>query len=178
MAKKKSKLSAQQHLFVLGILKGLSQKEAYVQAGYKSRGAAAEANSTRLRKKEKIKRAIESAQAEAAAAVKITQQRILEEESRLAFYDPADLFDVDGSLLPVNQLPENIRRAIVGVEVTKNALGDLKFKYKFQEKGKSLDRLERIEGMFQPEKQELDLTGKIEIIDRYEPTEQEIKDSI
>ena len=76
----------------------------------------------------------------------------------LAYLDPAGLFDKKGKLLPLSKLPEEVRRAIVGFEVITQPKGALKFKYKLSDKGRSLERLERIQGMFAPEKHEI--TGK------------------
>ncbi len=58
-------------------------------------------------------------------------------------------------LLDLHKLPEDIRRAIAGLDVIRQADGSLKFKYKFSDKGRSLERLEKIEGMNAPEKHEL-----------------------
>lgn len=153
MAKKG--LTPLQERFVNNILKGMNQTDAYLAAGYKCTRSAARRNAARLMTNADIKTAIEHRRQKAAEKAEISQQRILEEESRLAFYDPKELFDKCGELKPIHQLSENIRRAIHGFEIIYTKLGDIKYKYKFADKGKSLNRLERIEGMFSPEKHEL-----------------------
>jgi hypothetical protein len=52
-------------------------------------------------------------------------------------------------------LPEKVRRAIAGIEIIRQADGGVKYKFRFSDKGRSLDRLERIQGMFAPEKHEI-----------------------
>ncbi len=151
----KQKLTAQQERFKNNILKGMDGKAAYIAAGYKARGAAAEVNASKLLRNTKVKAAIEEAQKKAAYKAEVTAERILKEEMCLAYFDPGNLVDKNGKQLPLHKLPEDVRRAIVGLEVITQPKGKLKFKYKFSDKGRSLDRLERIQGMFAPEKHEI-----------------------
>lgn len=46
----------------------------------------------------------------------LTAEKILAELSRIAFFDPKDLFDENGKLLDINKMPEDARRAIAGIE--------------------------------------------------------------
>jgi phage terminase small subunit len=151
----KLKLTAKQERFKNNILKGMDGKTAYIKAGYRARGNAAEAAASRLLRNVKVKAAIEEAQKKVAFKAEVSRQRILEEEKLLAFLNPGSLVDKNGKLLPLHMLPEETQRAIVGLEVITQPKGKLKFKYKFSDKGRSLERLERIEGMFAPEKHEI-----------------------
>jgi hypothetical protein len=123
-------------------------KTAYIEAGYRARGAAAEAAASRLLRNVKVKTVIEDTQKRAAYKAEVTAERILREEICLAYFDPAGLLDEKGKLLPPHKLPEGVRRAIVGLEVIQPPKGDLKFKYRFTDKGKSLERLSRHLGMY------------------------------
>lgn len=84
----------------------------------------------------------------------ITQDRILEEEKCLSYFDPAKLFELKtGTLIHPKDLPEYVRRAIVGLDIKelKSKKGEVKrykFKYKFSDKGKSLERVSRHLGMY------------------------------
>ncbi len=166
-AKKIGKLSIQQRRFVNNVLEGMDAKNAYIKAGYTARGKSAEASASQLLGNPKVQPLIKEVQNKANKAAEITQQRIKDEESRLAFYDLKELFDSKGTIIPPHKLPKNIRQAIHGIEIIVGPLGETKYKYKFHEKGKALERLERIEGMNQPEKHIVDLEGKIEIINSY-----------
>jgi phage terminase small subunit len=146
---KKIDLTHRQERFKNNILKGMDAKNAYIKAGYKARGAAAEVNASRLLRNAKVASAIEKAQKRAADKAEATTERILREEMRLAFFDPAGLVDENGCLLDLHKLSEDSRRAITGLEVTQQPGGGLKFKYKFSDKGKSLERLSKHLGMYE-----------------------------
>lgn len=162
-----AKLSIQQRRFVNNILEGMDHKNAYIKAGYKARGKSAEVGANQLLRNIKVQLLIKEVQNKANKAAEITHQRICDEESRLAFYDLKELFDSNGTQIPPHKLPKNIRQAIHGIEIIISPLGETKYKYKFHEKGKALERLEKIEGMFAPEKQELTFEGEVTIIDSY-----------
>jgi phage terminase small subunit len=151
----KKELTSQQERFKNNILKGMDAKAAYIAAGYKARGKSAEACATKLLGIAKVKAAIEKVQKRAADKAEISQQRILVEEGRLAFLNPQGLVNENGKLMDLHELPEDVARAIVGLDVVRQIDGSLKYKYRFTDKGKSLDRLERILGMFAPEKHEI-----------------------
>ena len=93
--------------------------------------------------------------------LKISKERILQEEACIAFFDPIDLFDKDGYLLKLHDMPEHARRALARMEVLeKGALNvdtakdgdrihwrDIIHKINFQDKGAALNRLEKVFGM-------------------------------
>ena len=89
MAKKK--LTPLQEKFVNNLLEGMHQDEAYIKAGYKAKGAAARANASRLLTNDNVKTALKERQKKAAEKVELTQERILQEEMRLAFLNPQNL---------------------------------------------------------------------------------------
>lgn len=151
----KRKLTNLQQRFVNNILKGMNQTDAYLEAGYKCTRSAARRAAARLLTNVDIKNGIEKAQKKASDAAEVTQERILREEKRLAFLDPRKLVDETGTLLPLQKIPENVARAIVGLEVIRQVDGSLKYKYRFSDKGKSLERLEKHQGMFAPMKHEI-----------------------
>ncbi len=95
-----------------------------------------------------------------------TAERILEEESALAYSDITNYLDEDG-LCPVKnlkELPAPIRRAIKSFEIVEVESEDKdgkthttkKYKLKVWDKGASLNRLQRVKGMH---KDSLKITG-------------------
>lgn len=84
-----------------------------------------------------------------------TVDRVLSEYSHIAFLDIGEAFAADGSLLPIHEMPENVRRAIAGIEVAslnidndgKGEVGKL-HKIKLLDKGKALQDLAKHLGMF------------------------------
>lgn len=55
--------------------------------------------------------------ADIAGRLGITAERVLQERSRLAFFDVRRLFRDDGSPVPVNELDADTAAAIAGLEV-------------------------------------------------------------
>ena len=51
-------------------------------------------------------------------AKSMTKERILTEEACIAFSDPGQLLEDDGSLKKIRELPEEVRRAVAGITVT------------------------------------------------------------
>ena len=120
----------------------------------KSENAAAVEASKNL-KKPKIQSYLEELNNQA-ANIGLYPGRILREEACLAFYDLRDMVDpVTGEILPLADLPEHMARAIVGMKIIKTQsikdpdLVRTEYHFKFADKGKALERLERILGMFE-----------------------------
>ena len=82
----------------------------------------------------------------------ITNDRILDEEAKLAFVDMRKMFDPEGAFLPPHYWPEEIARAVTAVDVDQrwdstNERWRYKYKIKIADKGQALKRLEAIRGM-------------------------------
>jgi phage terminase small subunit len=150
MAKKK--LTHLQERFKNNILNGMDAKNAYIKAGYKARGAAAESAASRLLRNVKVAAVIEKAQKDAAYNAEITAKRILKEEACIAFQKVGTIFELrNGTPIRPNELPEDVQRAVAGVEIIKTGAGEFKttrYKYKFWDKGRSLERISRHLGMY------------------------------
>jgi phage terminase small subunit len=150
------KLTHRQERFKNNILKGMNGKSAYIKSGYKARGAAAEVNASRLLRNDKVAAVIEKAQKRAAYNAEITAERLLKEEASIAFQIVGAIFDKNGKLIRPDELPEEVQRAIAGLEIIETESGPektVKYKYKFWDKGRSLERLEKHLGMFEKDNQ-------------------------
>jgi phage terminase small subunit len=83
----------------------------------------------------------------------ITLKRVMLEESCVAFCDPLDLFCNKGTIIAPHELPERVRRAIASIEIidtiTKAGEKQTKYKYKFWDKGKSLERISKHLGLYE-----------------------------
>ena len=155
-----NKLSVLEEKFVEGIVVGKTSTRAAIDAGYAA-GSAASAGS-RLLRKVKVKTAIEIRRASAVAAAQAetntTLARLLEELARTALCDPKDLFDAKGSMLALNEMPEDIRRAIAScnVEVTTEVVNSgakgskvakvRATKIKFWDKLRAIDEIAKLAG--------------------------------
>jgi len=97
-------------------------------------------------------RSCDKAQAKAAAKVEVTIERVLKEYARIAFADIAQAYDDSGNLLAIPHMPEDIRRALTGIEISElfgdgKAIGRLK-KVRFAQKVAALDSLAKHLGIF------------------------------
>ena len=70
-------LTDRQQVFVNNCARGSSQTDAYIDAGYKSRGASARAEASRLITKDNIKQAIQAKRAEIQAKQDITRDEVI-----------------------------------------------------------------------------------------------------
>ena len=118
----------------------LNQTQAAIRAGYSEKSARTVASETLA--KPNVKAALDKALARLNAQVEAKTERVLEEMSRAAFFDPADVVDAKGNLLPINKMPEHARRAIAGFEYGKKGR-----KIRFVDKGAMLERLAKMRGL-------------------------------
>jgi phage terminase small subunit len=82
----------------------------------------------------------------------VSKTRVLEEEAKLAFFDVRKMFDINGDILPPKYWPEDISRAASGIDIDqkwdeKNQCWQYRYKIKFNDKGRALQRLETVLGM-------------------------------
>ncbi len=108
------KLTNKQSMFVKEYLIDLNATQAAIRAGY-SKNTANEIGCQNLAKLN-IQEAIQLAMAERSKRTEITQDRVLKELATIAFIDIRDAFDDEGQLLQVKDLPEDIARAIGGLD--------------------------------------------------------------
>lgn len=120
-----------------------------IAAGYAPKSAAVAAS--RLLKKANIRAEIERLTTKVLDKLEITKERVLAEIAKLAFYDPRNLLEADGSMKQVKDLDDISAMAVAGLEVTElfEGSGDEKHAYglckkiKLADKGQNLERLGR-----------------------------------
>jgi len=105
-------------------------------------------------KKTSVKIALKEWRAQVALDTQISLKRVMLEETCIAYYDPIDLFTKKGTMLSPDQLPERIRRAISSIEIIEVSTKDgepqqYKYKYRFWDKGKSLERISKHLGLYE-----------------------------
>lgn len=92
-------------------------------------------------------------QAKYADRFDITTENVLAEYAKAAFFDPRNLFDEEGKLIPVHELDNQVSAGIAGLKVTQvggSTDGWVEnITYKFLDKLKALDSLSRNLGLFQ-----------------------------
>jgi len=110
--------------------------------------ATAKAAASRLLTNVNLQTYIKAIQTEISAKFNIARERILQEESCIAFSNLAELFK-DGVLLPLDELPEPLRRALSSVEVQGYPDGSRKYKYRLWDKGRALERVSKHLGLYE-----------------------------
>lgn len=141
-------LTAKQARFVEEYLVDLNGTQAAIRVGYSPKTAAATAS--RLLRNVKMRAYIAELMAPAVKAAELSAERVLKEMTRLAFYDMTALLDVDDGKITLRDptsLPEDLRRAIVGIKPVQIGEG-LQYECKFADKQKALDSLARHLQMF------------------------------
>jgi phage terminase small subunit len=107
-------LNARQQKFVLEYQVDQVATQAAIRAGYSA--GTAHVQGSRLLSNVKVREAIAKAQAKAAGKAEVSVERVLKEYARIAFLNPQDLYDADGRLLSIKDMPEDTARAIAGLE--------------------------------------------------------------
>lgn len=114
-------LTAKQATFVQEYLIDLNATQAAIRAGYSSKTAGA-VGFENLQKPE-IASAIAAAQQKRSERTGITQDRVLQELARIAFFDLRKLYREDGSLKAMHELDDDAAAVLAGVDVVEMAGG-------------------------------------------------------
>lgn len=105
---------------------------------------------------------IAARQDEQLEAMELTEERVMRETARLAFFDPRKMFAADGRPLAITELDADTAACIVGLDVLEEfsgtgkdrvLIGHVK-KYKIADKNSALDRAAKILGMFKKDNEQ------------------------
>lgn len=99
---------------------------------------------SRLIRKPEVAQAIQERTAEVVADMGVRHERVIREMYWLATCDPRKLVDGEGVQIPLHQLPADIAACISAVEIENisyNGESGTRYKYKFWDKNKALDKL-------------------------------------
>lgn len=140
-------LTAKQERFVSEYLVDLNATQAAVRAGYSA--ATAYSAGERLLRHVEVQAAVTAAKAARAERTGVTQDRVVAELARMAFYDPAALAVEIKGPQDIPSLPEEVRRAIIGWSWDRNG----NFTLKLSPKTPSLELLGRHLGLFDADAQ-------------------------
>jgi phage terminase small subunit len=143
-------LNVRQAAFVASYLRnGGNATQAAISAGYSPRTAKVQGSA--LLSHPDVARELERARAAAAERIEASAERIVLELARLAFLDPAGMFDEAGELLPIHRMPADVRRCISSIDVEErtDALGRAvrTRKVRIHSKADALRLLAQIRGM-------------------------------
>lgn len=148
------KLGPKQNRFVAEYLKDLNATAAAIRAGYAE--TSAESQGSRLLRNAKVKKAVAEAMERRSERVEVKADDVLRELIRIFSVDIGKAYDKEGRLLPLHEMPEDIRRAIAGIETdelyagggeSRVEIGQTR-KVKFLDKTKAIELAMRHLGLF------------------------------
>jgi phage terminase small subunit len=162
-------LTPKKELFCREYMVDMDATKAAIRVGYAASNAAHQG--CNLLKEPAVAAFIQRELAKREKKLTLSADRVLSELSIIAFADPIKMLGKDGGLLPLHEMPEEIRRAIAAVEVeqlyagagsNKAQVGQV-IKIKFWPKGHALETLGKY---FKLWVERLELSGKVEIAER------------
>lgn len=151
------RLTVQEAKFVIQYIMDGNGQRSVIDSGMCSSGDKQRASNVAvaLLKKPRIIAAVREQLEAQSARTLITVDRIMQEVYRGAVYNVADAFDKEGNCRPIEEMPEDLQRAIEGFEVeeVKGQPGTYIKKYKFSKKAVAqqmlLERLENLVKRFE-----------------------------
>jgi phage terminase small subunit len=169
----KDKLTIKQEKYAQGLFKGLTQREAYKQAydAENMTDKSIDEKACELAANVKVKSRLEELSNELRLRNMVTVERVLTEYAKLGYFDVRNLFNNDGSPIPIQELDDETAAALAGLDIQEvyEGTGDnRKFvgytkKYKLPDKKAALDSMAKYLGMF-TDKVEVNHTITIEDI--------------
>lgn len=101
----------------------LNATQAYIRAGYKAKGNAAEAAASRLLRNVQVQMLIAALQRDRMQSMELSQERVLRELARLAFSDIRKAYSEDGTMKLPHELDDDTAAAISGIETLTTSAG-------------------------------------------------------
>ena len=167
MATRDNGLLPKQASFVREYLIDGNATQAAIRAGYSAKTAykIGQENlrkpqiSTFLAQKQSL---VAQRQDERLEAMELTEERVIREIARLAFFDPRKMFHADGSPKSITELDDDTAAAISGLEVLEQyegagkdrvLVGHIK-KYKIADKNSALDKAAKILGQYKKDNEQ------------------------
>jgi phage terminase small subunit len=127
-----AELTTKQAAFVREYLVDLNVTQAAIRAGYSKKTAYSIGHE--LFNSPTVASAISAAMKQRADRVEMRADDVLRELKHVAKLDPAEMYDAAGTMLPMQLMPESVRRCISSIEETEYGT-----RYRFWDKLKALE---------------------------------------
>lgn len=163
MAKTSKQLDDRREKFCQEYIKTLNATQAAITAGYAE--ASARVQGSRLLIQDNITRRLNELKEKRSERAAIDANTVILELLNIARVDIAQIYDEKGKLKPIHEIPENVRRAISGIETVENIddgelIGETK-KIRFWDKNRALELLGKHLELFTDKiRHEMDLSHK------------------
>ena len=117
--------------------------QAAISAGYSPHSA--ERQGIRLTRDVRVSSELDKRRTEVVAAAELNTEQTLREVRRLAFSDPRNIVNEDGSIKRLNELDADTAAAVSSYEVDKDGV----IKYKFWDKNSALEKAAKVQGLYE-----------------------------
>lgn len=151
-------------------MNGNNRTEAAIFAGYAKKHAAVAAH--RLFNRPEVMAMIADRAEQVVLDAQLSTERWSKEMACIGHFDPRELYDKDGNLIPIHLLPEHVARAIAAVEVERETVRDKKgaiktvtddtVKMKFWDKNAALANIGKHLGLFEQDNRQR--TNPIQVV--------------
>lgn len=160
----KSRLTARQDKFAMGVASGKTQSDAYRDA-YKNQKMTPKQiheEASKMASNPKVAQRINDLRSKITETGIASAARVLIEASRIALFDPRKLFREDGSPKPINELDDDTAAALAGLDIHEEFEGsgdDRVFvgytkKYKVADKNAALEKLFKHHGLYEKDNEQ------------------------
>lgn len=147
-------------LFAHALAQGGTADQAYVDAGY-ARNAG---NAARMNAMPHIQARVQELKQAAAKLATVSIARTVEEWRRLAYSNIKDLFDAQGKLCPITELPVEVAASIASIEITQVGEIETLKKVRLWDKRATLEQVARFLGMFEKDNEQARGTVNVNIL--------------
>jgi phage terminase small subunit len=151
-------LTEKQLRFAEEYLLDFNASEAYKRAGYQASGHALYAGASRLLTNPKVQAYLAERRKEVVQRSTLSLERLTQELEHIAFSDPRDLFQENGALKNLSELPDGIARAVSGFE-----LGD-KVKVTLWDKLGAIEKALKLLNAYPDRKQDVPATTIVGVV--------------
>jgi len=140
-------LTPKQEKFAVEYVKNGGNASAAYKAAYpasrKWKENAVNVAGSKMLARRKVSVRIEALRKAAEKRNEISIDRVLKEITAIAFVDPSEIWDDEGNMKPISEIPESARRAIVGLEkkVVTGQSSEETLKAKLADKNAALEKL-------------------------------------
>ena len=117
--------------------------QAAISAGYSPHSA--ERQGIRLTRDVRVSSELDKRRTEVVAAAELSTEQTIREVARLAFSDPRNIVNKDGTVKKLNELDADTAAAVASYEVDKDGV----IKYKFWDKNSALEKAAKVQGLYE-----------------------------
>jgi len=124
---------------------GHNATQAAIAAGYSKK--AAQVQGSRMLSNAIVRTLLAKEARAVSTIVNLETERTLNEIACISYFDPAELYDDDGKLIPIRQLPRHVRAAIASIEHDKDTGRVIKIK--LWDKNAAIEKAMKHHGLYE-----------------------------